>query len=78
MANKEPDVNENKRVKVRLPRLPGKPENRQVLLVGHNFKNYRIRRGVDVMVPRGVAERIEQAEKAREEADRAALNLAQN
>lgn len=78
MAKKETEVNEPKRVKVKIPRLPNVPNNRQVLLVGHNFKNYRIRRGVDVMVPRGVAERIAQAEKAREEADRAALKLAQN
>lgn len=77
MAKKE-EVNDNKRVKVRLPRLPGVPNNRQVLIVGHNFKNYRIRRGVDVMVPRGVALRIEQADLAREEADRAEMEMAQN
>lgn len=78
MAKKETEVVEKKSVKIHIPRLPGVPENRQVLLVGHNFKNYRIRRGVDVMVPRGVAERIEQAEQAREAADRAALKMAQN
>lgn len=78
MAKKETEASENKRVKVRLPRLTGVPDNRQVLIVGHNFRNYRIRRGVDVMVPRGVALRIEQAERAREEADRAAVAMAQN
>ena len=78
MAKKETEVNESKRVKVHLPRIPGGSKNRQVMLVGHNFKNYRVRRGVDVMVPRGVAMRIEQAERAKEEADRSALEMAQN
>ena len=65
----------NKKVKVRLPRLPGVPEEQQVYLVGHNFRNYRIRRGEDVLVPQAVADRIEQCMKAQEESDRATQAL---
>ena len=77
MAEKKAPENRKKLVKIRVPRLPGKSKEEQVLLVGHNFKNYRIRRGVDVLVPEAVARRIEQAERAQEESDSYAQRMAQ-
>lgn len=69
---KQTDVPDgNKKVKIRLPRLPGVPDEQQVLIVGHNFKNYRIKRGEDVLVPQEVADLIEQNMRTREENDRA-------
>ena len=64
-------------VRIRVPRLPHEPDNKQVIYVGHNFKNYRVKRGEDVWVPEGVAHRIEQAEQALEYSDRAAMQMAQ-
>lgn len=64
-----------KMVKVHVARLPGVEDERQVIRVGHNFKNYCIRRGEDVMVPVGVANRIEQHIKAQETADRESMRL---
>lgn len=66
---------EKKTVLVHVPRLPGVKEEQQVIRVGHNFKNYCIRRGTDVMVPAGVAKRIKQHMLAEEYADREAVRL---
>ena len=54
-------------VTVHLPRAPRGEQNFQ--FVGVNGKAYKIMRGVDVEVPPEVAEVLENAEKARAEAD---------
>lgn len=54
-----------KRVKVRLPRNEGQNAN-QDEFYSVNFKNYVIKRGVEVEIPEEVAEVIRNAEKATE------------
>ena len=53
------------RVKVRLPRNEGQNAN-QDEFYSVNFKNYIIKRGVEVEIPEEVAEVIRNAEKATE------------
>lgn len=60
-----------KKVKIRLPRLEGQNAAQEEFF-SVNFKNYIIKRGVEVEVPAEVAEVILNAEKARD----AALNYA--
>ena len=60
---------EEEKVKIKLPRLPGAKVNQEEFF-SVNFKNYIIRRGVEVEVPKSVAEVILNAEKAQEEADK--------
>lgn len=54
------------KVRVRLPRAVRGEED--TVFVGVNGKGYRIRRGVDVMVPRSVAEVLRNSEAAKEAA----------
>ena len=77
VKDKTPQANRSGMVRIRVPRLPNQPENKQVILVGHNFRNYRVKRGEDVYVPEGVAHRIEQAELALEYSDKMAMQMAQ-
>lgn len=53
------------RVKVRLPRNEGQNANQDEFF-SVNFKNYIIKRGVEVEIPEEVAEVIRNAEKATE------------
>lgn len=62
---KEPTA--KKMVKIRLPRLEGQGAPTEEFF-SVNFKNYIIKRGVDVEVPKDVAEVIMNAEKAKDSA----------
>ena len=57
--------NGTNRVKVRLPRNEGQNANQDEFF-SVNFKNYIIKRGVEVEIPEEVAEVIRNAEKATE------------
>ena len=58
---------------IRLPRaLPGEEDT---LFVGVNGKGYRIKRGVDVEVPRSVAEVLRNSEAAKDAALRYAESM---
>ena len=54
-----------KRITVRLPRLPGQNANQEEFF-SVNGKNYIIKRGEEVEIPEAVAEVIRNAEKAEE------------
>jgi hypothetical protein len=56
---------EGKRVKVKLPKLPGQNANQEEFF-SVNGKNYIIKRGIEVEIPEEVAEVIRNAEKAEE------------
>ena len=56
---------ESKRVKVKLPKLPGQNANQEEFF-SVNGKNYIIKRGTEVEIPEEVAEVICNAEKAEE------------
>ena len=58
---------DKKMVKVRLPRLEGQNAPQEEFY-SVNFKNYIIKRGVEVEVPEEIAEVILNAEKAKDEA----------
>ena len=60
-------TSKKKMVKIRLPKLEGQ-NAAQEEFYSVNFKNYIIKRGVDVEVPEEIAEVIRNAEKARDEA----------
>lgn len=60
-------TSKKKMVKIRLPRLEGQ-NVAQEEFYSVNFKNYIIKRGVEVEVPEEIAEVIKNAEKARDEA----------
>lgn len=60
-------TSDKKMVKIRLPRLEGQ-NAAQEEFYSVNFKNYIIKRGVEVEVPEEIAEVIVNAEKARDEA----------
>jgi len=60
-------TSKKKMVKIRLPRLEGQ-DAVQEEFYSVNFKNYIIKRGVEVEVPEEIAEVIKNAEKARDEA----------
>lgn len=55
-----------KRVKLFLPLVDGKDVSQDVF-AAVNFKTYKIRRGVEVEVPEGVRNVLEEAERARSE-----------
>lgn len=62
MAKKATQAKKPAKVKVTIPRIPGVKEQPPYVL-GLNGRNYQFQRGVEVEVPRGVAENIaEQAE----------------
>ena len=63
-----------KRVTVRLPRLPGQNANQEEFF-SVNGKNYIIKRGETVVLPEEVAEVIRNAEKAEEYAMNYVENL---
>lgn len=60
-------TSDKKMVKIRLPKLEGQNAVQEEFY-SVNFKNYIIKRGVDVEVPEEIAEVIKNAEKARDEA----------
>lgn len=60
-------TSDKKMVKIRLPRLEGQNAVQEEFF-SVNFKNYIIKRGVEVEVPEEIAEVILNAEKARDEA----------
>lgn len=60
-------TSKKKMVKIRLPRLEGQNAAQEEFF-SVNFKNYIIKRGVEVEVPEEIAEVIQNAEKARDEA----------
>ena len=61
-----PKTNEEPKVKIKLPRLYR--DKNDDLFVSVNEKTYLIQRGVEVEVPISVAEVIEHAEQAQEDA----------
>lgn len=62
MAKKVTQAKKPTKVKVTIPRVPGVKEQAPYVF-GLNGRNYQFQRGVEVEVPRGVAENIaEQAE----------------
>lgn len=67
---------ENGYVEITVPRIPGAKANQQTIKVGHNFKNYIIKRGVSVRVPKGVALRIRQSLEAEQYAQDQAEKIA--
>lgn len=64
-----------KKVKTRLPMLPGKHASQEVF-VALNFKTYRIKRGEDVEISESVYNVITESEKARDDEIRAKQKLA--
>ena len=57
------------RVRIRIPRIPGQKEQDDYVL-SVNGKRFQIQRGVEVKVPRYVAEAIELFEREKDEAER--------
>lgn len=59
------NATKSKRVKAKLPKLPGQNANQEEFF-SVNGKNYIIKRGIEVEIPEEVAEVIRNAEKAEE------------
>ena len=68
MAKKTTQAKKPEKVKITIPRVPGVKEQAPYVL-GLNGKNYQFQRGVEVEVPRGVAENILEQAKMRGIAD---------
>lgn len=73
-AEETPVTAKSDRVKIRIPRIPGQKEQDDYVL-SVNGKRFQIQRGVEVSVPRYVAETIELFEQEKDEAERITFDL---